>query len=231
MHRLLVASIHLCALAGLLAVPAAGADGVVLVRVGATVERPLDAVRADGWTYKPRQKVDGETGDTRIYMPYGNAPQLYWAVTGVTLTDAKPNGTAEIVSTAGDQPAALTYRLQFDKAISGFNCHAGYSELVMGPESVCGLEYSVDGKAWTTAIEHPAGTSAVVAPLFDAAKQIGGLDTRSLFLRIYARNKANPAATGTQMYLKLRNSGDPSWGDAERTFFDEQIVVSVRKKK
>lgn len=231
MRRLLAASTHLCLLAGLLAAPAAAADGVVLVRVGATVERALDAARTDGWIYKPRQNVNGETGDTRVYMPYGNAPQLYWATAGVTLTDAKPGGTAEVVSTAGDQPAALTYRLQFDKAISGFSCYAGYSELVMGPESVCGLEYSVDGKAWTTAIEHPPGTSAVVAPLFDPAKQINGLDTKSLFLRIYARNKANPAATGTQMYLKLRNTGDPSWGDADRTFFDQQIIVSVRKKK
>lgn len=223
------------ALACLLLMTAAGrmtaADGVVLVRVGATVERNLDAVGKDGWTYRPRQNVDGETGETRIYMPYGNAPQLYWAASGVTLTDARPGGSAEIVSTAGDRPAALTYRLQFDKAISGFRCHAGYAELVMGPESVCGLEYSVDGKGWTTVVEHPEGTSAVVAPLVDAAKAISGLDTKSLFLRFYARRKADPSAGGAQMYLKLRSTGDPSWGDAERTFFDQQIVVSVRKRK
>lgn len=204
------------------------ADGMIPVRLGKTIELSLEESRTAGFAWRPKQSLE-EGKETKIHLPYG-APNLFWQADNVTLTDPAPGRSAEAVCTANDRPTLLSYRLQFDKPISGFRCYAGYSELVLAPECVAGVEYSLDGKKWTTLIEHPAGTKSVTKPFCDPAKQVTGLDARSLFVRLYARQQADPTATGKECYLKLRNSGDPAWGDAASSLYEQQMLLWVHPR-
>ena len=210
---------------------AAAQDGVVAVKLGQTIARSLDDVKAAGYAYGPKQDADPSTGETRVYLPYGKNPKLYYGEVRGGLGDASATALAEFCSLTSNSRDELTYKLEFDKPISGFKFSAGYSELVMGPTCVAGVEYSVDGKDWKTLKETPKGTRSVVAPFADKVAATG-LNTKTLFLRLYARDSANPAAdTGPEMYFKLRISGDPGWGDAATTFFTCQNQIWVTEAK
>lgn len=216
--------------AALVAPLAHAEDGVLQVKVGAVIERSIDQVKAANCAWGPKQDIDATTGETHVYLPYGSDSKLYWKVDG-SLSDAKVGASAEFYSTSSNIPASLTYKLAFDKPIKSFRCQVNYAEQVMAPSCVAGLEYSLDGKAWKTVFEHPKGTRAVTAPLIPNSNTIVGLDTKALFLRIYARDGANPIATsGPEMYLKVRISGDPGWGDAATTFAQSQSQVWVTAK-
>lgn len=224
MPRILLIALSLALFAPL----ARAADGMVPVRVGKTIELSLEESKKANFAWRPKQTLE-EGKETKIYLPYG-APNLFWQADNVTLADPAPGKSAEAFCTANDRPMLLTYRFQFDKPIDGFRCYAGYCELVLAPECVSGVEYSIDGKAWTTLVEHPAGTRAVVKPFSGPEKRVTGLDTKTLFLRLYARQKADPAATGKECYFKLRNAGDPAWGDAASSLYEQQMLLWVHPR-
>lgn len=209
--------------------PLHAADGVVQVKLGAIVVRTFEQVQADGMRYAPKQDFEPATNETRVYLPYGGNRKLYHEVVG-QLSDPAVGSCAEFVCDGGDKASSLTYKLAFDKPIASFRCRIGYTELVQAPTSVAGVEYSLDGKAWKTVKEHPKGTKSVVDLCPDTVA-VTGLNTKLLYLRMYARDSANPtAASGPEMYLKSRISGDPGWGDATSTFFNSQNQVWVTGK-
>lgn len=226
-RRALAFALTLVACAGVLRAE----DGVVTVKLGVEVPRTIDDVKAANLAYGPKQDIDPDTGETHVYLPYGNNPALYWGPVDGGLADPKPGSCAEFYSASSDKVAGLTYKLVFDKPVAAFRCFVGYSELVLAPTCVAGAEYSVDGKTWTTIKEHPKGTRAVAAPFVDKFATITGLDTRMLYVRFYARDGANPTATGgPEMYLKMRISGDVGWGDSATTFFTGQNQIWVTAK-
>lgn len=208
----------------------AAEDGALPIGINAQVPRSLDDVKAANFAYGPKQTVDPATGETCVYLPYGNNPKLYWQPVRGTLSDAGADSLAEYVSSPGGaESGALTYKLVLNKAITGFRFAIGYAELVLDPDCVAGLEYSTDGTKWTVARELK-GANSVVSP-FPGNVDVRGLDTRVLFLRVYARNANSPTATsGSGMYLKMRISGNASWGDAATTFFDAQPRVWLKAK-
>jgi hypothetical protein len=206
----------------------AAEPGTIEVRLGKTISRSLDDVRAAGFAYGPKQDVEG-SGETCVYLPYGARFLNYRGVVKGQLTDAGPDSMPEFVSSSGGQTAGqLTYRLDFDRPIKAFRFAIGYAETVLEPTCSAGVEYSTDEKAWTLAKEI-RGESKVVAPFPAAVTAVDGLDTRTLYLRVFARNSSNPAAN-SGMYLKVRLAGNPAWGDSTTTFFTGQARVWLTTK-
>lgn len=205
--------------------------GTISVKLGSTIQRSLDDVRAAGFAWGPKQDVDPATRETCVYLPYGGQFLNYHGAVRGLLGDAGPNTIPEFVSSSGGQGAGqLTYKLEFDRPIRAFRFAIGYAETVLDPACAAGLEYSSDGKAWAIAKE-VKGQSMVVSPFPGPNTAVDGLDTTTLFLRLYARNTSDPSAlTGSGMFLKLRLAGDPSWGDAATTFFTGQARVWLTTK-
>jgi hypothetical protein len=199
------------------------------VKVGESVARTLEQLRADRFAYGPRQDVEAAAGKTVIYLPYGNAQGAYYELQGA-LADAASGTVAEFRSLNGGTNAVLAFRLHFDKEVSSFGYRAGWVELNLADGSVAGVEYSLDGKAWKP-IREMSGKEAkaaggIVEPFVNDFKA-EGLRTRDLYIRHYTRDPANPSANGPGRWLKMRTSGDPGWGDASRTFFANQPQVWV----
>ena len=211
--------------------PAAAAltGNTLEVKVGESVARTWDQLKADRFVYGPRQDVEAATGKTVIYLPYGNAKGAYYELQGF-LADAASGQVAEFRGLNGDTNAVLTFRLHFDKDISSFGYHSGWVELKLADSSVAGVEYSLDGNAWKPIREMSGKESKVgggiVEPFVNDFKA-EGLRTKDLYIRYYTRDPANPSANGPGRWLKMRTSGDPGWGDASRTFFANQPQVWV----
>ena len=204
---------------------AQGEAGVVDVKLGATVQRTLDQVQADHYAYGPRQEYDAKSGETHVYLPYGKDSKLYSAVRG-TLTDPTAKGLALFVSQDGNTSAVLTYKLHFDKRIGSFRYWAGWSEIGLSETTVAGVEYSSDGIEWKPMVEIKGPKSSIVEPLVSNFKA-EGLNTDTLYVRYFTRDPNNPDGDGPGRWLKLRMSGDPSWGDAATTFFNCQHQIWV----
>jgi len=204
-------------------------DGIS-VKLGQPVARSFDDVKAAGYAYGPKQDIDASSGETHIYLPYGNNPKLYAEGTRGATEDATGH-VAVFHSSDGNSRAQLTYKLNFDKPISALKFWAGNAEVNLAGSSVAGVEYSVDGKEWKTLKEWPKATNNVVEPFADKVGATG-LNTSTLYIRIYTRDSANPTSDGgPQMWIKMRTSGDPTWGDASSTFFTNQNQVWVTSAK
>ena len=87
MYRFTTLAVTLLVLASLgdspLCAAGADADGIVEVRLGATIQRTWDQVKADNYAYGPKQQYDTATGETHIYLPYGDDWKLYHEVRGM----------------------------------------------------------------------------------------------------------------------------------------------------
>jgi hypothetical protein len=207
-------------------------DNVTNITLGKTIERSWDEVKADNYAYGPKQDYNARTGETHVYLPYGNDTSLYAEVKGI-LEDASRHGMAKFRSapapgTPGSANAGLTFKLHFDKPIASFRYEDGWVEFSLAPDTVGGAEYSVDGKTWITMKEtHQSGQVNSFAGGFQAH----GLNTDTLYIRYYTRSPKDPQATGPGRGLAFWMSGDPNWGDASRTFFVRQLQVWVSPVK
>jgi hypothetical protein len=148
-------------------------------------------------------------------------------------SESERGSQAEVYTMDNMRAMRFQYRLEFDRPISSFHCLIGpYTELVLAPSGIAGVEYSTDGTTWAPVGEPHKGTRAVLNPLVGPDVVISDLDTRLLLLRIYTRDGDHPEADGgVELFLKMRISGDPSWGDAATTFFRCQNQVWVTTKK
>lgn len=201
----------------------------VEIKLGQTISRTWAEVQSDGYAYGPKQEVDATTGETRVWLPYGSkAP--YYEVSGLRLTDAaaEKGGTPLMMSIDGQSSGFLTMKFRFDRPVGAFRLRVGWCEWGVKGESVGGVEYSVDGRAWTTIREvNKAGIiSTFVSPTeFKAAD----LRTSDLYIRFYSRNRGD--IKGSNYWMKFRMAGDPTWGDASTTFFQQQLQLWVSPAK
>jgi len=207
------------------------AAGTIEVKLGQTIARTLDHVKADNFGYGPKQDYDARTDETHIYLPYGDNPRLYAEARGV-LTDPRLGSVAVYRTQDANTNALLTYRLHFDKPIGAFRFESDNVEVGLAPDTVAGIEYSQDGKTWKTLheIKGDAVGAKTVAPFVKDARA-ADLNTRTLFIRIYTRDPKNPDASGPGRRLQVWLAGDPSWGDAATTFAARQQQVWVTPAK
>jgi polysaccharide biosynthesis protein PslG len=203
--------------------------GVIEVKLGATVGRTWEQAKADNYAYGPKQEYDAKTGQTHVYLPYGTNGGLYSSVRG-TLSNAAAKELAQFVSQDGNTSSVLAYALHFDRRIGSFRYWAGWSEIGLSETTVAGVEYSTDGADWKPMVEIKGPKTAIIEPLVGDFKA-EGLDTDTLYIRYYTRDPNKPEADGPGRWLKLRMSGDPSWGDAATTFFSCQHQIWVTASK
>jgi hypothetical protein len=227
--------LDLCGLAlglAVICVPAVSAEtGKTLeIKLGETVPRTWDDVQRTGYAYGPKQEFDPGTQETHVWLPYGNKG-AYFETAGVKFTEPGSDSGWPLVLTVGSNTnGRLVFKLHFDKPIGGFRCYAGWSEWDVGGDTVGGVEYSVDGRKWTTIrqLEEPKARVQIIDEFIGGNKTFAGLNTRELYLRCYSRDKRNPAAgSGPGRWMKFCMGGDPKWGDVARTFFDRQLQVWV----
>ncbi len=208
----------------------AGAGGIE-VKLGATVERTWQQVKADKYAYGPKQDFDAATGETHVYLPYGDKPELYDEVHGA-LTDVAADSLAMFHSSNGESNAVLSYKLHFDRRIGAMRFKAGWTEIGLHDNTVAGVEYSEDGLAWKTIREvkgsdKPPGNIEPFVKDFQATV----LNTDTLYIRLYTRDPAHPDDGGPGRWLQVRLSGDPRWGDVAAAFFTNQLQVWVASVK
>lgn len=227
-HRRLF-NMRIGALAVIAAGEAAVASGsVVEVKLGQTIARSWANVEAAGYAYGPKQAFDAKTRETQVWLPYGSHG-IYDETAGLSLSEPGSKGTGcPLATTAdGNTSCRLVYKVRFDKPIGTFRLYVGWSEWGVGGETVGGVEYSVDGQAWKTIREVTAG--GIVEPLVKPSdSKVAGLNTCTLYIRFYSRNRHDPAQEkGPGRWMKIRLAGDPGWGDRAETFFNAQPQIWV----
>ncbi len=195
------------------------------IKVGQNIERPWNEVKTDGYAYAIRQALDN--GETRIWLPYGNENGLYFDAKGVKFTNPVPGSVPQVLSEDAKTCGYFTWKFKFDKPVSALRLMGGYGEFNLNG-AVAGAEYSTDNKMWKKLFEIDRGGNQNPFIKPDQAKA-DGLNTTDLYLRIYTRNKANPADPNVEAaWFKCWTGGDPSWGDASRTFYDRQWQLWVK---
>jgi hypothetical protein len=199
------------------------------VKLGETISRTWDQVKAEDYVYGPKQELETETGETHIWLPYGSkAP--YYEVSGLHFTEASQdkNGLPLVMSIDGHTKGLLVFKFHFDKPIAAARLFAGWSEWGVKDATVGGIEYSTDGKSWTTIREvNKAGIISTFVP--PTTPIDGNLKTSDLYLRFYSRNKGDE--NGQNYWMKFRMAGNPAWGDASSTFFKQQLQLWVTPTK
>ena len=132
-----------------------------------------------------------------------------------------------LVTVDGSTRGRLVIRCHFDKPIRRFRLFAGWSEWGMKHGSVGGVEYSTDYQNWTTLREVDKG--GIFERFIDPETSVvEGLYTKDLYLRFYSRSKDGSEHQPEGHYwMKFRTAGDPSWGDAVVTFFEQQFQLWV----
>jgi hypothetical protein len=202
--------------------------GTIEIKLGTTVSRTWDDVKTAGYDYGPKQEFDASSKETHIWLPYG-AKGVYFEQTGVKLTEPGPDGTGTplVVSTDGTTSGNLVFKFHFDKPIGSLRFSTGWSEWGVGGDSVGGVEYSTDGKKWTTINE--INKPGVIEPFCDGKKSFPVAKAQDLYIQCYSRDTKNPdAASGpANRWMKFRLAGDPTWGDASTTFFVCQMQLWV----
>jgi hypothetical protein len=200
--------------------------GTIEIKLGTTVSRTYDDVKAAGYAYGPKQDFDATAKETHIWLPYGTKG-VYNEIAGTKAMDPEPQKPAMMINGVdGLTCVKWGYKLHFDKSISAFHMSTSLAELGL-TNAVAGVEYSVDGQKWLPIKEtdKSAMVNQFVAPTDFKAT---GLKTQDLYIRFYSRDKTDPAAaTGKNVFFKLWTAGDPSWGDATTTFFNIQPQLWV----
>ena len=195
------------------------------IKVGKNVPRPWNEVKTDGYTYALRQSV--ENGETRIWLPYGNEGGLYFDAQGVKFLNPSPGSVPQVQSVDPKTCGHFTWKFAFDKPITAFSLKGGHGEFTLNG-AVAGVEYSTDGETWHALWQTDRGGTFNPFIPRDQAKA-GKLNTTTLLLRVYTRNKADPANPNAQAAgFKCWTGGDPSWGDASRTFAERQWQMWVK---
>ncbi|MBC8869809.1 MAG: cellulase family glycosylhydrolase [Planctomycetes bacterium] len=199
--------------------------GVVEIKLGATIPRTWKQVQAHQYAYGPKQDYDAATGETHIYLPYGNNRRLYHESRGA-LYDPQPGRAAKFHSSDGNTEAGLCFQLHFDRPIGAFRYAANWSEFGLASNTVAGVEYSIDGRHWKTIREiKGAQQQTGIINTFVEDFKATDLYTQTLYLRYYSRDPKKPGAFGPGRWLQIWMAGDPSWGDAATTFFERQLQV------
>ena len=167
------------------------------IKLGQTIQRTWDDVKKAGYAYGPKQEFDPSSQETHVWLPYGSE--------GRVLRDRRrkihrsrpcPKDALWCVSVNGNTSGRLVFKLHFDKPIGGFRFSAGWSEWGVGGDTVGGVEYSVDGRKWTTIRElnEAKAQARIIDQFVDGQKTFSGLNTRDLYIRCYSRDKNNPEA-------------------------------------
>ena len=186
---------------------------VLDVKLSQAIERPWVDVKTDGYVYAPEQEVM-KTGETHIWLPFGNVRGVYYALDGLVLTDTAPMSPASLVCGASVTDGSMTLKFRFDKPIKAFRFCGGRCEF--NPHgAVMGFEYRVDGKDWLPLCKTEEGGLHEHFPKPEEAT-VSGLSTQTLLLRFFIRE------TTARTQLHLRMGGDPQWGDASYTFHAAQ---------
>jgi hypothetical protein len=211
--------------------PQAAEPGKTLeVKLGAAIPRSWDDVKKGGYAYGPKQESDPSTQETHIWLPYGNKGE-YFEMNGVKFTDPGTNTGWPLAVTVDDHTnGRLVYKFHFDKPIESFRFYVGWSEWGVGGDTVGGVEYSVDGRKWTTIrqLDEAKAHAQIIDQFVDGKKTYGGLNTQDLYICCYSRDKNHPdAESGPGRWMKFCVAGDPKWGDAAKTFFDRQLQLWV----
>jgi ferric-dicitrate binding protein FerR (iron transport regulator) len=203
------------------------------VRLGETVPRTWEQVRAAGYAWGPRQANDARTGETVVWLPYGRDLSRYARVRGMALYDPRPGTPAKAHSRGAHADAELTLQLRFDRPVGAFRFDDNWSEVHVGPGGEAGAEYSVDGRTWVTmrALRGEDDGAPGIHEPFAGPFTASGLDTRRLLVRYYARAPRGAAAPGPGRWLQIWMAGDPGWGDVATTFFERQLQVRVAPKR
>lgn len=234
-RSILTRPLNLCQLAlGLAAIwagPLAAETGKTLdVQLGQTLPRSWDDVKKVNYAYRPKQEFDPGTNETHIWLPYGNKGE-YFETVGVKFTDPGSSTGWPLVQTLNSTTSGrLVFKLHFDKPIGAFRFSAGWSEWDVGGASVGGVEYSVDGRTWTTIrqLDEARAQVRIIDQFIDGKKAFGGLNTRDLYIRCYSRDRNRPAAgSSSRRWMKFAMAGDPAWGDAATTFFERQFQLWI----
>ena len=210
-----------------LADAAAGSGQAVEIKLGETIERSWHEVVEDNYAYAPKQDFEMATNETHIWLPYGSSAP-YYEVSGLHLIDpVEDTGTPMFVTVDGNTSGKLVMKLRFDKPITSFRLFAGWSEWGMKSGTVGGVEYSTDGQNWKTIRQIDKG--GIIERFADPdTAEVKGLKTRNLYLRFYSRGEdGSENQPGGHYWMKFRTAGDPSWGDAHTTFFQQQFQLWV----
>src|SRR5262249_53142515 len=153
----------------------------------------------------PKQEVLAATGETHAFLPYGKG-DYYHESQGVYFIDAAPGKIAQVVSKDSASGVRLTYKVRFDQPISSFRLRCSNGEIGPAGPGVAGVEYSVDGKTWVTAVEYQdksGGKLQVLGSLLEKF-EVTGLKTSALYVRIYTRDRlTGGAAQVTGCWLRL----------------------------
>jgi len=201
-------------------------SGTIEIKVGTTVARTWDDVKAAGYAYGPKQEFDDGTKETHIWLPYGTKG-VYSETVATSVTDPEPQKPAMMQpGVDGFTCVRWGYTLHFDKPISAFHMSTSLVELGL-TDAVAGIEYSVDGQKWSP-IKETDKSGTINQFLAPGDFKATGLKTQSLSIRFYSRDKADPtAAKGKMVWFKMWTAGDPTWGDAATTFFGIQPQLWV----
>lgn len=201
----------------------ADAGQTLNIKLGEKVNRTWDDVKAANYAYGPKQDYDDATKETHIWLPYGSTAPFY-EVMGMNMTDAG-QGAALGFTVDGNTQGRFTYKLHFDQSIGAFRLSVGWVEPGL-KNAAAGVEYSLDGQTWIM-MKEIADSNSIVNQFTDPFQtKVGNLKTQDLYVRIYSRDKAGPATASAKSYwLKIRMSGDPTWGDASTTFFNSQLQL------
>ena len=213
------------------ACPLAAETGKTLeVKLGQTIPRTWDDVKKANYAYHPKQEFDTGTNETHIWLPYGNKGE-YFETAGVKFTDpGSPTGWPLVVTVNSTTSGRLVFKLHFDKPIGAFRFSAGWSEWGVGGDTVGGVEYSMDGRKWTTIrqLDEAKAQARIIDQFIDGKRTFLGLNTQDLFIRCYSRDKNHPdAQSGTGRWMKFAMAGDPAWGNVATTFFECQFQLWV----
>ena len=162
--------------------PLAAETGKTLeVKLGQTIQRTWDDVKKAAYAYGPKQEFDPSSQETHVWLPYGNKGE-YFETAGVKFTDpGLPNGLALwCVTVNSNTSGRLVFKLHFDKPIGGFRFSAGWSEWGVGGDTVGGVEYSVDGRKWTTIrqLNEAKAQARIIDQFVDGKKTFSGLNTQ-----------------------------------------------------
>lgn len=205
-------------------------DGEIKVRLGKVIERSLEKVKKENNVYGPKQAYNPETKETQVYLPYGTNKKFYYKCEGL-IKDAEPGKCAMICNPDGksQNDVNLTYKLVFNKPITSFRMRLGLAELVLSDQGEAGVEYSTNGKKWNSLVNIKGPLNKIKEPFVNGDKATG-LNTKVLYIRMYARLIKKAKNKNAGRWIKLRMSGDPNWGDGEKTFFKSQILIRVKGK-
>lgn len=207
---------------------AATTGNTINIVTGQTITRTWADVVAASYAYAPKQSYDAATSTTHIWLPYGNTDGVYYQLQNITFANPTAASASTISSSIGSSSTLLSYKFEFDQAISQFTFSSawGYFTLQLdGTDTIAGqFLYSTDGATWQPFYTLTATGQTLAEPLVNAT--VTGLNTTSLYIAVSTSNLTNSSDTsGGTRYLQMRTSGAGNWG--ESSFYSNQWDLYV----